>query len=185
MAELHEEKGYPIRNLCRVIGVSHSGYYKWKGRKPSDEEAFNAFLASEMKDIFAESDSTFGVIRMQTAIYCELGIYVNVKRVRRIMRILEISSVIRRKREGYVKSIPEHTAENIIDRYFTATAPNQKWFTDVTYLKAGGVKYYLSAIIDVYDMTLVSRKISNRNDNPEVLIIPKFLTLAHGINELF
>ena len=81
------------------------------------------------------------------------------------MRILGISSVIRRKRRSYVKSTPEHIYENVINREFTATAPNQKWFTDVTHLKVRNIKVYLSAIIDTYDQSIVAWKISRTNDN--------------------
>ena len=68
----------------------------------------------------------------------ELPHSINVKRVRRIMRIIELKSVIRRKRPDYVKSTPEITAENILNRDFTATVPFEKWLTDVT-----DFKYYI------------------------------------------
>jgi transposase InsO family protein len=153
-------------NLCKAIGVSRSGYYKWLDRAPSEQEIINDCLSVEIKRIYDESDSTFGVERVTLAINRELNIGVNSKRVRRLMRILGISSVIRRKRPNYVKSTPEHTYENTIDRNFVATKPNEKWFTDVTYLKFGNnTKAYLSAIIDTYDQSIVAWKISRYNDN--------------------
>ena len=166
MFELHQEKGYGIMNLCKAIGVSRSGYYRWLDRAPSEAEIINDCLAVEIKRIYDESDSTFGVERITLAINRELNISLNPKRIRRLMRIQGISSVIRRKRPNYVKSTPEHTYENTIDRNFVATKPNEKWFTDVTYLKFGNnTKAYLSAIIDTYDQSIVAWKISCHNDN--------------------
>jgi len=113
-----------------------------------------------------ESKKVFGVERSKLALMQEQGRKVNIKRVRRVMRLLGISSVIRRKRPNYVKSTPHHTAENIINRDFEASKPNEKGFTDVTYLTDGkGVKAYLSAIIDRYDLSVVAWKIGHVNDN--------------------
>lgn len=171
MFELHQEKGYGIINLCKAIDVSRSGYYKWLDRAPSEAEIINDCLAAEIKSIYDESDSTFGVERITLAINRELNISVNPKRVRRLMRIQGISSVIRRKRPNYVKSIPQHTYENTINRMFAATKPNEKWFTDVTYLKFGNnTRAYLSAIIDTYDQSIVAWRISRHNDNDLVRV---------------
>jgi putative transposase len=164
--ELHQEKGYPIQKLCELAEVSRQGYYKWLHNRPSLKELEDILLSDEIRRIYKESDQTFGVERIQLALKVERGLTVNIKRIRRIMRILGISSVIRRKKANYVKSTAEHIAENTMNREFEASKPNQKWFTDVTYLKYGkGVKAYLSAIIDRYDMSVVAWKISTQNDN--------------------
>ena len=177
--ELHQEKGYSINKLCEAIGVSRSGYYKWLDRAPSEQEITTEALAVEIKRVYDESDSTYGVERVKLAIERELGIVINIKRVRRIMRILGISSVIRRKRPNYVKSNPEHTYENVINREFTASKPNEKWFTDVTYLKVCSTNVYLSAIIDIYDQSIVAWKISYTNDNQ---LVKDTLELAFEAN---
>ena len=91
----------------------------------------------------------------------------NRKRVRRIMQMLGIKSVIRKKKKKYEKSQAEITAENLLSRDFYATKPNEKWATDVTEFKIVGSnqKLYLSAIIDLYDRSIVAYIISTRNDN--------------------
>lgn len=89
------------------------------------------------------------------------------KRVHRIMKKLNVHSVIRKKKKKYLSSTTQSVAENILQRDFYATAPNQKWATDVTEFKVPGEKkkIYLSAIIDLYDRYPVSYVISCRNDN--------------------
>ena len=123
-------------------------------------------MSDEIKRIYEASDKTFGVERIQLALKIENKLIINIKRIRRIMRILGISSVIRRKRTNYEQSTAEYTAVNIMNREFETDKPNEKWFTDVTYLKYGnGTKAYLSAILDRYDMSIVAWKISTVNDN--------------------
>ena len=83
------------------------------------------------------------------------------------MKKLGIHSAIRKKKKKYTYAKPDETAENILQRDFYATAPNQKWATDVTEFKVPGEakKLYLSAIIDLNDRYPVSYVISTRNDN--------------------
>lgn len=89
------------------------------------------------------------------------------KYIRRLMMYLGIKSKIRRKRYNYIKSKPEQVGQNILARDFSATAPNQKWLTDVTEFKIIGhrEKIYLSAILDLYDKSIIAYKIASRNDN--------------------
>lgn len=150
--------------------ISRSGYYKWLKRCPSESEIENEKLAEEMKRIFEESNKIYGVERMKWAVYRELNLAINIKRIRRLMRKIGLQSVIRRKKPDYIKSKPRHIAENVINRDFEATEPNQKWFTDVSYLKfKNGVKAYISAIIDRYDQSIVAHVISTKNDNTLVM----------------
>ena len=82
---------------------------------------------------------------------------VSAKRILRLMRILHLKSVCRRRRRNYVKSTPEVTAENILNREFHAERFGEKWLTDVTEMKYGaGGKAYLSAILDLADKSIVS-----------------------------
>ncbi|MHC1731934.1 MAG: IS3 family transposase [Bacteroidales bacterium] len=79
----------------------------------------------------------YGVRRLTTEINKDFGCNFNVKRIRRLMRRMGLQSVIRRKRKNYIKSTPQVTAENLLNRDFTAENPNQKWLTDVTEFKYG------------------------------------------------
>ena len=108
---------------------------------------------------------------MTVAVNKKLGMRYNPKRIRRIMRILGLYSVIRRPRPSWQRSNPVHLAENILNRNFdAATASNQIWCTDVTEFKYGnGQKLYLSAIVDLWDKSIVSYALSLKNDNEIVM----------------
>lgn len=101
----------------------------------------------------------------------------NVKRIRRLMRRMGLQSVIRRKRKNYIPSTPQVTAENILDRDFSAENPNQKWLTDVTEFKYGrDEKAYLSAIYDLGDNSIVSYVVGRSNNNALVFKTFKLAT---------
>ena len=159
--------------------LNRSSYYKWKKRKQSKSERLNTQITEYVKDYYEESNGVLGYRQMCINInrekIDELPHRVNVKRVRRIMRILGLKSVIRRKRPGYVKSTPEVTAENVLNRDFKATVPFEKWLTDVTefkyYVGPEVKKLYLSAILDLYDRRIIAYKIGDSNNNALVFEI--------------
>ena len=99
------------------------------------------------------------------------GIDVNDKRVLRICRKLNIKSTIKYSNNGCTRQSanPQYIAENILNREFTAKAPNEKWLTDVTefhyYIGMEKHKIYLSAILDLYDRRIVSYVIRDKNNN--------------------
>lgn len=96
------------------------------------------------------------------------------------MKIFRIQSVIRRKKKPYKRSPPQHVAENVLNREFTAEKPNEKWVTDVTEFKYGSSKkVYLSAILDLYDGSIVSYVLGHSNNNNLV-----FKTLDQAIELL-
>lgn len=164
---MHEEKGYPIQELCVISGVARSAYYKWLKREIPEEEKINEFLKELILLIHhdPEVDKTFGYRRMKLALD-SLGYSYNSKRILRIMRSLGIQSVIRKKRKTYARINPNHIAENILNRDFVAEKPNQKWCTDITEMKdINGNKAYLSSVIDLYDLSIVSHVFSRRNNN--------------------
>ena len=170
---LNTHKGYSIKEICLALKLNRSSYYKWKKRVQSKSELLNVQITEYIKDFYEESNGVLGYRQMNIVINREksneLPHSVNVKRVRRIMRILGLKSVIRRKRPDYVKSTPEITAENVLKRDFKATGPFEKWLTDVTEFKyyVGNEvrKLYLSAILDLYDRRIIAYKIGDSNNN--------------------
>jgi transposase InsO family protein len=170
---LNTHMGYSIKEICLALKLNRSSYYKWKKRVQSKSELLNVQITEYVKDFYEESNGVLGYRQMNIVLNREksdeLPHRVNVKRVRRLMRILGLKSVIRKKRPDYVKSTPEITAENVLKRDFKATVPFEKWLTDVTefkyYIGNEVRKLYLSAILDLYDRRIIAYKIGDSNNN--------------------
>lgn len=147
------EGRYILGNMCRVLGVSYSGYYKWRQRQQQPDR--DAFLSEVIRERFRSSNNSAGYrqITMQLAVH--YGLVVNHKAVYRIMRKLGIQSVSRQRRPYTHYSDAIHRYENILNRDFTAEKPNQKWVTDITYIHTKQGVVYLSAIKDLYDGFIV------------------------------
>ena len=163
---LNKEKNYAINTLCNILALNRSSYYKWLKRDGIIQEAKDAELIKHMCELYQESNGIFGYRRMQLNLKRRFGLHCNKKRVYRVMRAIGMKSVIRRKRPHYVKSTPEITAENILNRDFTAKHLNEKWLTDITEFKYGdSEKMYLSAILDLKDKGIVAYAIGRNNNN--------------------
>lgn len=128
-------------------------------------ERQNIELIKEMMTVHEEVKGIFGYRRITLTLNRKLGESFNHKRIYRLMKISGIQSVIRKKKKRYKPSTPQHVAENILNREFTAEKPNEKWVTDVTELKYGTKKAYLSAIRDLYDGSIVSYVLGHSNNN--------------------
>ncbi len=167
--QISKSKGYPIEKLCRTAHLNRSSYYKWLKRNPSSSEIENTQIVQWIKELYEEQNGILGYRQMTITINRKHKVNYNIKRIRRLMRILHLQSVCRKKRYNYIKSTPEVTAENILNREFYADAPNEKWLTDVTefkyYLGSEIKKLYLSAILDLYDRRIVAYKIGESNNN--------------------
>ena len=149
----HKEK-HSISEMCRFFGVSRSGYYDYVKRM--DVPAKDLPLAEQIKECQIECRSTYGYRRVH--IWLERnGIYCNPKTVLRVMNKYNLLSVIRRKR--YVKyGETLHRYPNLLNRNFVAEKPNQKWVTDISYIRTGQGFLFLSVIRDLYDNSIVAYK---------------------------
>lgn len=163
----HTEKNWSIEWMCKHLEISRAAYYKWLHREEPDDELENIKLAELMKEYDERFNHNLGCRRMTSWINHFNHTKYSKNRVHRIMKKLGIHSVIRKKKKKYTYAKPDETAENILQRDFHATAPNQKWATDVTEFKVPGEKkkLYLSAIIDLYDRYPVAYVVSGKNDN--------------------
>lgn len=163
---LHQEKGYEIAALCALGGVARCSYYKWLHRKATSAERENALLLEEMIRLYNEVKGIYGYRRMTLNMNSRLKKNYNHKRIYRLMKRVHMQAVIRRKKKHYVMAQPRITAENVLNREFTADCPNQKWLTDVTEFKLrGGQKAYLSAILDLHDRSIVAYVLGHSNNN--------------------
>ena len=184
----HEEKNWSIEWMCKQLKISRAAYYKWLHREIPLHEKENIKLAELIKEYDERFKHILGYRRMTSWINHFNHTNYKQKKIRRIMKKLNIHSVIRKKKKKYQSSTPEAIADNKLKRDFYATAPNQKWATDVTEFKIPREKkkLYLSAILDLYDRYPVSYIISYRNDNKLVFdTFNKAITLNPNAKPIF
>ncbi|WP_148265223.1 IS3 family transposase [Desulfosporosinus orientis] len=164
--ELHEKEAYPVENICRILDLNRSSYYKWLHRSKSIREYENEALLHKLGYLYAEFHGIYGYRRLTDELNARYETSYNYKRIYRLTQLVGIKAVIRRKRPQYQRSTPEVTAENILSRDFTAEKLNEKWLTDVTEFKYGdNAKLYLSAILDLKDKGVVSFAMGRSNNN--------------------
>ena len=133
--ETHDETGCSISELCVFEGIPRSSYYKWLNRTESKNEQFNGQLLPLIKEAYEEKDGILGYRQMTIKLNRENDFHVNQKRIYRLMQILGLRSVCRRKRKNHIRSTPQVTAENVLNREFTAENFGEKWLADVTEMK--------------------------------------------------
>jgi putative transposase len=113
-----------------VVGLDRSTYYDIKFRKPGDREIRRVLLADAIAGIHARSRGTYGILRVKAALEIEQGLIVNTKLVKRIMRELGLRG-LPGPRKGFKNLKNARTCEDLVQRQFTAAAPNQLWLTDI------------------------------------------------------
>lgn len=154
--------------MCNRLGIQRSSYYKWLNRSIPEKEKEDREIAEHIIEYHKNYGGIFGYRRMQMNINKDFKKNYGVRRIHRIMKITNIHSSIRVTRHCCtVSNKSDQKAENLLKRDFEAKAPNTKWSTDVTEFKIPGStkKIYLSAFLDLYDRSIVSWIISDRNDN--------------------
>ncbi|MDD4610087.1 MAG: IS3 family transposase, partial [Bacteroidaceae bacterium] len=163
----YHKHNWSIEWMCEILEISRAGYYKWIHREKTEKELENEQIATWIVEYDNKFKHTLGYRRMRNYINRDKNKHYSKRRIQRIMRILGIKSVIRKARKTYRYSTPETITENVLHREFEATKPNEKWGTDVTEFKVpmSQHKLYLSVILDLYDKSVVSYVLSNRNDN--------------------
>ena len=173
MRECANDYGYPVEQLCGILGISRSAYYNWLGGNLPTRQTENERIADIAEQIHNE-DPSKGYRRIRDDLEKYHGTKINDKHALRICRLRDIKSTIKYANNGCTRQAgnPQHIAENILNREFHADKPNEKWLTDVTEFKwYEGIevhKVYLSAILDLYDRRIVAYVIRNSNDNPLV-----------------
>lgn len=157
---------FPIKSLCKVLGISRASYYKWCHRETPEYEVFNNNLRDEILRIYHKYNGIYGYRRIYIYLRLYTRFQVNHKRVQRIMKRSGLKAVIRQSRRSYKPSTPEITALNVVNREFDRSDKTPVWLTDVTEIKLrNGQKVYLSAIYDLQSKKILSHEISKRNNN--------------------
>ena len=141
--------------MCRVLGVSTSGFYDWFERPQSQQQQANSLLLGRIHASFTASDKTYGSPRIVRDLRDE-GISCSVNRVARLMQAAGIKARHKRRRiPGQLVSVVHSVAPNLLDRQFEATGPNQKWAADFTYVWTAEGWLFVAVVLDLYSRRVV------------------------------
>ena len=146
---------YPIATMCRVLGVSTSGYYAWLKRPPSKRTIENAWLIHRIHNIHEGSWGTYGAPRVHAELRDE-GETAGLNRVARLMREAGLKGVSRRR--GTVTTLQSDDSRpvpDLVDRDFAVTAPDRLWVADITYVPTWAGFLYLAVVVDAWSRRVV------------------------------
>jgi transposase InsO family protein len=153
---------HPVRLMCKVLEVSRSGYYAWRTRPVSQREMANQKLTKEIITVFKASHDTYGSPRVYRALKSR-GIACSENRVARLMRLKGFRAKQSKRFRSTTRRHPTRpVAPNRLERDFSATAPNKKWVTDITYIKTAEGWLYLAVVLDLYARLVVGWSMSKR-----------------------
>jgi putative transposase len=156
LAFIHAEKAsFPIAVLCRLLGVSRQGYYAFAARPVSPRVADERALREKLRVLHEQSRGTYGSPRMHAALRAE-GMRVSKRRVERSLRSLGLSARTRRRYRVTTRANPSHpVAANTLARDFTASRPDERWVTDISYIWTDEGWCYLAVILDLFSRAVV------------------------------
>lgn len=158
MLEFKEK--YTVKEMCRFLKISESGYYRWLSNR--HKKTARELLLVRIKEIIAEhpDNVNYGINRMQTALQ-HSGINVSIRTVYRAMKEGNLLH-LRRTPRGITKATTEiEEKENLIKRNFKSDKPFTKLLTDITQIQCVDGKLYISAILDCYNGEIVALEMRN------------------------
>ncbi len=142
--------------MCRTLNVSCSGFYDWRTRAPCARVQANRALSQQIRDIFMDSDQTYGVPRVRAELI-DAGVHTSRKRIARLMREGHMRGVSRRR--SYVVTTQrdkrQRPAPDLVKRQFVAKDINELWVADMTYIPTWAGFLYLAMVLDVYSRKVV------------------------------
>ena len=149
------QAAHSIATLCRVLGVSASGYYAWQGRGVSARRQQDDALVGQIRACHRQSRGTYGAPRIHRDLR-DAGVRVGRKRVARLLTRAGLCGVSRRKWPvTTVRAPAARPAPDLVQRAFTATGPNQLWVADITYVPTATGFLYLAVVLDVWSRRIV------------------------------
>jgi putative transposase len=153
---IEERKGeWPVTQLCRVLGVSRSGFYAWRSREPGPAEVRREELTEQVAAIHAEVKGRYGSPRVHAELVAR-GTPCCVNTVARVMREAGIAAKTRRKfRQTTDSNHALPVAGNVLDRAFDPGEPHTSWVADVTYIPTREGWLYLAVVEDLFSRMVV------------------------------
>ena len=145
---------YPIATMCRVLGVSTSGYHAWVKRRPSQRAETDAVLIAAIRAAHTASRGTYGARRVHAELAAK-GIRVGCKRVARLMTQAGLAGVCRRRFVTTTVKDGGRQAPDLVERNFTAEVPDRLWVADITYIPTWTGFLYLAVVLDAFSRRIV------------------------------
>jgi putative transposase len=153
---------YPVRMMCKLLGVSASGYYAWRTRPESARTRQDRELMPKIKRIFAASTGVYGSPRVHAELVAE-GVTAGRNKVARLMRLERLRGYPRRRFRVTTQRDPTHpVAKNLLKQDFEAQEPNQRWASDITYISTKQGWLYLAVVMDLFSRRIVGWSMSQR-----------------------
>lgn len=160
---------YPVSVLCRVLGLARSGYYSWKQQAPSARAQRDHELSAQIRTVFRASRQSYGSPRVHAELHAQ-GIHCARKRVARLMRQQALVARQRRRTVRTTDSAHQQPlAPNLLERRFEASAPNQVWVADITYIATAEGWLYLAVVLDLFARRVVGWATGTRLERDLVL----------------
>jgi putative transposase len=155
---------FPVVVMCRVLEVSESGYYAWRKRPICQRRREDAQLSTQIRQVFTFHQGRYGSPRLHVELR-DQGQSISRKRVARLMREAGLCAKGKRRRVMTTRRDASHpVAPNLLNRECTATEPNTKWATDITYIPTAQGWLYLAVILDLYSRVVVGWSMSGSGD---------------------
>ena len=143
-----------VTTMCRVLGVSPSGYYAWRKRPLSPRARAAVELTAQIEAAHRDSRGTYGAPRIHAELAAQ-GLHVGRKRVARLMRAAGLQGVSRRTVRTTVRDETTRPAPDLVDRQFTAAGPDRLWVADITYVPTGAGFLYLAVVLDAWSRRVI------------------------------
>lgn len=148
---------YSVEAMCKVFGVSRSGYYAWRNRQGQPNK--DQWLVDLITEIQSQSNQTYGCRRIRRWLKRKHKRNVNLKAILRIMRKYDLLSQIRRRRPYMRFQKALHKYPNQLNREFDQVVPNRFWATDITYIPTARGMVYMCAVIDLCGKMVLAYRI--------------------------
>ena len=151
---------YPVRLMCRLLGVSASGYYAWRTRPESPRAQRDRELLAMIRRIHAASNGVYGSPRVHAELVAE-GVRVGRHKVAHLMRLARLRGCPKRRFRVTTQRDPAHpVAQNLLKQNFAAPAPDRRWAADITYISTRQGWLYLAVVMDLYSRRIVGWSMS-------------------------
>lgn len=156
------KKEFPVQRMCKVLGVSQSGYFAWKDRPACRRQRDDMVLLAHVRSAFSLSNGTYGSPRMTRELQ-DQGLRVGRRRTARLMRENGLRARQKRRFKRTTDSLHAFpVAPNLIDQDFSADRPDEKWGADISYLWTREGWLYLAVVIDLFARRVVGWAVSDR-----------------------